>query len=180
MSLALEPFDRSDFARLIGWVPSPEVLLQWAGPIFDFPLNETQLETYLHGAEGDVPIRRIFRSVKTDTHVVVGHIELNNIDEKNKSATLCRVLVGDSSLRGKGIGAEMVKRALTIGFERLGLHRIDLVVFDFNEAAVDCYKKAGFTIEGRLRDARRLGEHYWSLYQMSILAPEWYAQREKA
>jgi RimJ/RimL family protein N-acetyltransferase len=98
---------------------------------------------------------------------------LDDIDEKNKSATLCRVLIGHPSLRGKGMGTQMVKSLLNLGFDRLELHRIDLVVFDFNRAAINCYKKAGFTIEGHLRDARRLEEQYWSLYQMSLLAPEW-------
>ena len=81
--------------------------------------------------------------------------------------------IGEPSLRGQGIGTQMVIKLLTLGFEQLGLHRIDLVVFDFNKAAINCYKRAGFTIEGRLRDARRFGDQYWSLYQMSILAPEW-------
>jgi len=180
MSLELEPFGRDDFRRLMGWIQSPEFLLQWAGPIFKFPLDESQLQVYLEGDEIPVVQRRIFKAIQTESHTVVGHIELNHIDEKNRSATLCRVLIGEPSLRGRGIGAELVRRVLTIGFDQLGLHRIDLVVFDFNTPAIDCYKKVGFTIEGHLREARRLGERYWSLYQMSILAPEWHSLREKA
>jgi hypothetical protein len=34
----LRPFERGEFARLIGWVKSPEFLLQWAGPAIAFPL----------------------------------------------------------------------------------------------------------------------------------------------
>ena len=158
---------------MIGWVKSPEFLLQWAGPIFNYPLDNAQLDEYINGAGGDFVKRKIFKLIVADTNEVVGHIELNDIDEKNKSATLCRVLIGEPSLRGKGIGTQMVTKLLTIGFEQLGLHRIDLVVFDFNKAAINCYKRAGFTIEGRLRDARRFGDQYWSLYQMSMLAPEW-------
>jgi RimJ/RimL family protein N-acetyltransferase len=47
------------------------------------------------------------------------------------------------------------------------------VVFDFNQAAIACYKRAWFTIEGRLREARRVGEEYWTLYLMSLLESEW-------
>lgn len=71
----------------------------------------------------------------------------------------------------------MVLRALEIGFDRLGLHRVDLVVFDFNAGAIACYERAGFVIEGRLREARRFGEDYWTLVQMSILEHEWRAGR---
>jgi RimJ/RimL family protein N-acetyltransferase len=70
----------------------------------------------------------------------------------------------------------MVRRALEVGFGELGLHRIDLVVFDFNTAAIACYEKAGFVVEGRLREARRLGDEYWTLVQMSILEEEWRAR----
>ena len=174
MQITLKPFGRSDFSRLIAWVKSPAFLLQWAGPIFNYPLDNVQLEKYINGSEENFFKRKIFKVIRTDTNEVVGHIELNDIDEKNKSAALCRVLIGKPSLRGKGIGTQMVTRLLTIGFDHSGLHRIDLVVFDFNMAAINCYKRAGFTIEGHLRDARRLGDQYWSLYQMSILAPEWY------
>ena len=104
---------------------------------------------------------------------MVGHIELNNIDLRNKSARVCRVLVGEPSLRGRGIGTQMMRRLLKIGFDQLGLHRIDLFVFDFNKAAIRCYEKLGFVKEGHLREVRRIGGEYWSLYHMSILEHEW-------
>ena len=171
--IELRPFERNDFARLIGWIKSPEFLLQWAGPNFSYPLNEAQLEEYIQGSEGDQPIRRIFKAVNINTNAVVGHVELNNIDLRNKSARICRVLVGKPSLRGRGIGTQMMRRLLKIGFNQLGLHRIDLVVFDFNKAAIKCYEKLGFVKEGHLREVRRIGSEYWSLYQMSILEREW-------
>jgi len=65
---------------------------------------------------------------------------------------------------------------LDIGFGELGLHRIDLVVFDFNTAAIKCYERAGFTREGHLREARKIGSEYWTLYQMSVLEQEWRAK----
>jgi RimJ/RimL family protein N-acetyltransferase len=111
--------------------------------------------------------------INTANRSVIGHIELNNIDLLNKSATVCRVLIGESPIRNKGIGLQMLRKILEIGFDRLGLHRLDLVVFDFNQAAVKCYEKAGFKQEGHIREARKIGSEYWSLYQMSILEDEW-------
>ena len=174
--IALRPFARADFARLIGWIPSPEFLLQWAGPAFTFPLDTTQLERYLLEAEGDAPSRMIFTAVEADTGTAVGHIELARIDRRNRSATLSRVLIGEIGRRGQGAGLEMVRRVLRVGFEQLRLHRIDLVVFDFNRSAIACYERAGFVKEGCLREARRFGEEYWSLVQMSILETEWPAR----
>jgi RimJ/RimL family protein N-acetyltransferase len=174
--ITLRPFARADFARLIGWIPSAEFLLQWAGPAFTFPLDTVQLDAYLAESEGEAPSRMIFTAVESDTATAVGHIELARIDRRNKSATLSRVLIGEASRRGQGAGLEMVRRILQIGFERLTLHRIDLVVFDFNASAIACYERAGFVKEGCLREARRFGEEYWSLVQMSILDTEWSAR----
>ena len=169
----LRPFERQDFSRLMNWVKSPEFLLQWAGPIFSFPLDEPQLKSYWEKSQGDRPTRRIAKGIDLATDEVVGHIELDEIDLRNRSARLCRVLVGDPAFRRKGIGVQMARKLLDVGFQQLGLHRIDLVVFDFNEAAIACYERIGFVKEGRLRESRRMGSEYWSLYQMSILEQEW-------
>ena len=171
--LELKPFARDDFERLINWIPSPELLLQWGGPSFTYPLDKTQLEMYIRESEGHRSKRKIFKSVDTASDSVIGHIELSGIDLQNKSARVCRVLVGDPSYRGKGIGTQMMKQILALGFNQYGLHRVDLVVFDFNTSAIKCYEKLGFVKEGCFRECRKIGDEYWSLYQMSILESEW-------
>ena len=171
-AVELQPFAREDFPRLLDWIRSPEFLLQWAGPIFRFPLNERQLEEYLEKTRGEAAPRRIFKAAETGTGEAVGHIELDTIDRRNRSARVARVLIGEP-WRGKGLGERMVQRIVEIGFAQMGLHRIDLVVFDFNRTAIACYERAGFVREGRIRDARKMGNGYWSLIQMSILEDEW-------
>ncbi|OGP78501.1 MAG: hypothetical protein A2V86_15630 [Deltaproteobacteria bacterium RBG_16_49_23] len=178
ITIELKPFERIDFSRLTGWIKTPEFLLQWAGPIFNYPLNEPQLEIYLRGSQEDPSLRKIYKVMNTADRRVIGHIELNNIDLRNKAATVCRVLVGEPSERRKGSGLQMVRKILEIGFDQLGLHRMDLVVFDFNQAAIKCYEKAGFRKEGHIREARKIGTKYWSLYQMSILEHEWRSKRK--
>ena len=59
---------------------------------------------------------------------IIGHIALNNIDFKNCSATLSKVLVGDPQMRGQGLGPKIIKKLLKKAFEDLGLHRIELGV----------------------------------------------------
>jgi len=83
-------------------------------------------------------------------------------------------------LRGGRIPSESVAelvgicgQALHIGFDDLGLHRIDLGVYDFNTAAIRCYELEGFVKEGHLRQARRVGDEIWSLDLMGILEGEW-------
>ncbi len=174
LPLTLRPFDRSDFARLIGWVESAEFLMQWAGPIFTYPLDAGQLERYKLLATGDPPTRYIYTALEGADPV--GHIELSAVDRRNRAATLARVLIAPGQ-RGRGLGRQMVTAALALGFDTLGLHRLDLNVFDFNHAALACYTQAGLMREGVVRDARRVGDGWWSVVTMSMLDSEWAARR---
>lgn len=171
--IELKPFERADFNKLINWIDSPEFLLQWGGPNFAFPLDADQLEAYLKNANtGDSNVL-IYSVIDKDTETVIGHISLGKIDRENKSARVGKVLVGDKNVRGKGIGKQMMTEILKVAFDELQLHRVSLGVFDFNSSAIACYEKAGFIKEGLLRDSRKIGEEYWSLWEMSILEKEW-------
>jgi RimJ/RimL family protein N-acetyltransferase len=175
--IELEYFERPDFNQLIRWIDSPEFLLQWGGPQFDYPLNENQLEKYIENANRDTSDTLIYKVIHKETGNVIGHVSLGKIDRKNKSARIGKVLVGEKNLRGQGIGSLMVKELLKIAFEELKLHRVSLGVFDFNESAIACYEKVGFKKEGLLRDCRKIGNDYWSLWEMSILEQEWSDQK---
>ena len=175
--IELEYFERPDFNQLIRWIDSPEFLLQWGGPQFDYPLNENQLEKYIENANRDTSDTLIYKVIHKETGNVIGHVSLGKIDRKNKSAKIGKVLVGEKNLRGQGIGSLMVKELLKIAFEELKLHRVSLGVFDFNESAIACYEKVGFKKEGLLRDCRKIGNDYWSLWEMSILEQEWSDQK---
>ncbi|WP_156292056.1 GNAT family N-acetyltransferase [Oceanobacillus salinisoli] len=171
--IELKYFERSDFNQLIDWIETPQFMLQWGGPVFDFPLTNNQLEKYIENANKEDADSLIYKVMDKETGNVVGHISLGRIDRKHKSARVGKVLIGDKSVRGKGIGQQMIKGILNIAFDELHLHRVSLGVFDFNTPAIACYEKAGFTKEGYLRDTVKNGDEYWSLLEMSILEKEW-------
>lgn len=170
--ITFQPFALEDFARLILWTPSAEALVQWAGPSFTFPLDMSQAAEYLAPASGPSADRRIYRAALSASGEVVGHVDLSNIDVDNRAATVCRVLV-DPDRRGEGIGEQIMRQIIRVGFEELHLHRLDLRVFDFNAPAIACYKKVGFVTEGVLRDWVRVGDGYWSAIMMSLSETEW-------
>ncbi len=173
MNVILEPFERADFDRLLGWVPDAQFLMLWSGPFFAPPLDSDQLEVYYQSGQLDPPMRKIYKAADCDSGAIVGHIELNNIDWRNLSATVSKVLVGEKSFQRQGAGTQMVDRLIEIAFGEMGLHRLELRVFDFNRPAIRCYEKNGFIIEGHLRDYRRVDGAYWSSYLMSILESDW-------
>ena len=106
--VVLEPFSEADFDRLIGWIPSSDFLLQWAGPGFEYPLDREQLNEHLTGTQGDLPSKLIYKVVDSEDGTVIGHIELAAIDRRNGSARVCRVLVGDPSYRRKSLRSAFV------------------------------------------------------------------------
>lgn len=177
--LRLHYFGERDFDTLLSWTEQQDaqMLMQWAGPLWDYPLQRSDLEAYIadanHLAYSDW---LIYAVVNRKSGQTVGHMALGRIDRKNKSARLSRVLVGDPHARGKGYGRQMVMEGLRIGFEAMGLHRITLAVFDYNEQAAGLYESCGFRKEGLLRDTALVEGKYYSVYEMAILEDEWRAQ----
>lgn len=172
MAVVLETFSEADFDRLLSWIPDEDALVKWSGPFFSHPLDRVQLQAYMESARQPNPVRRIFR-VALPGGPVIGHIELNNIDRRNCSASISKVLIGDTAHRGKGYGIEITRQVVRIAFEEMGLHRLQLYVFDFNTPAVRAYQRVGFQIEGLIRDYRKVGDEYWSSYLMGMLSSEW-------
>ena len=171
--IRLEYFTRSDFEQLITWIDNEEILMNWAGGLFSFPLKPKSLEWYIEGVNDmDTSEAFVYKAIEEETGNIVGHISLGGISKKNKAGRITRVLV-DPGQQGKGYCRQMVSAILKIGFNDLKLHRIALGVYDFNKAAISCYKKAGLVIEGTNRDCLLFKGQWWSLTEMSILETEW-------
>jgi RimJ/RimL family protein N-acetyltransferase len=162
--IRLEKFDTSDYDRLINWVDSEVLMVQFSGPVFEYPITHNQLDKYVSAED-----RLVYKVIDTDTSEIVGHAELGKIDHKNKNARISRLLIGDKQNRNKGYGKAIIRELVRIGFCDLKLHRLDLGVFDFNHPAIKCYKDCGFEVEGLLKDISKVGNEYWSVYNMSIL-----------
>ncbi len=83
--IELKFFERMDFKQLINWIESPQFLLQWGGPTFEFPLTVNQLEEYIENANSDNCDSLIYKVIDKETKDVIGHIALGKIDRNNKS-----------------------------------------------------------------------------------------------
>lgn len=173
MIIKLERFSKAEIPQLVSWIPDKEFLLQWGGPYYIFESLTEQLQNEVNMMPEENPKSLMFSAKSNDSDEIVGHIQLLGIDMVNMSARIGRVLVGEKENRNKGIGLKMINAVLNIAFNELNLHRVDLGVFDFNTSAIACYKKAGFIIEGNLRESRKIGGRYWSLLNMGMLEDEY-------
>lgn len=169
--MLLRFFEPSDIPQLINWINTEELLLNWSGRMFSFPLTQESMDWYIRDTNDIASSDAfIFKAVEGDE--VLGHISLGGISTVNKSARISRVFVSEAG-RGKGVCTFMVKEVLKFGFEQMKLHRIALGVYTSNTSALACYTKAGLQVEGINRDVLLVNEKYWSMAEMAILEEEW-------
>ncbi len=174
--IKLELLKKEDLHKIVEWNEdkSADDLLQWSGPLYEYPLTLSQVEKYFSDmVNKEVVEAYLYKIVNSNTGEIVGTMELRNIDVENKVARVCRFLIGEEKERGKGIGEKALKEALRIGFEDKDYEKITLGVFDFNKSAIRCYEKVGFTIGKLIENARKAKDGYWNLYDMSILKSQW-------
>ena len=174
MRIELQRIRKEDMTALLHWASTYEQMVQWSGPWnFRFPLDERQMaEFFLKETVDDGLNRMEFKAVHTGTQQMVGQTGFSRIRQRTRCGHLGPVIV-DPSMRAKGVGTQMVCETVRIGFEDLGLHRIELVVFDFNHQAISCYERVGFRREGLLRNIVNVNGSWWHWVAMSILEHEW-------
>jgi RimJ/RimL family protein N-acetyltransferase len=108
---------------------------------------------------------------------LIGTCAFSQLDGANGSA-LYHITIGESDVWGRGYGTEATRLMLDHAFGTLGLHRIALFVFEFNQRAIRAYQRCGFVIEGRSRESIWRDGHWWDELAMSILISDW--QRRQA
>jgi [ribosomal protein S5]-alanine N-acetyltransferase len=163
----LTPGDLNE--RYLGWINDPEVTRYTETGVF--PSTAADLERYYRNvASSKTDVMFAIVHKRSGRHV--GNVKLGSIHWIHRTATM-GILIGDKAFWGKGVGLEATRLMAEYGFERLNLHRINLGVFVEHQAAVRCYERAGFKIEGRLReDLFQGGEHKDRLW-MGLLRSEY-------
>lgn len=169
--IVLQTFTSGDYDRLIAWIGSPELLMQFAGPAFAFPLTHEQLNASL-----DDEKRRAFKVVDTSSGTAIGHAE---IYETDSSAHLGRILIGDAAQRGRGTGQKIVALLLHIAFENMDRPVVTLNVFDWNGAAIRCYEKEGFVVNPATTMKRTVNGKTWTVLNMMLQKAEWHKRQER-
>jgi RimJ/RimL family protein N-acetyltransferase len=156
--------------RLYGeWYGDPEIwrLTSWAVS----PMSPSAVERLFEEREHSTTDDSFAIHLKGEEEPV-GVISLMNISEANASAELS-VIVGHPEDRHHGYGAEAISLLLDYAFGELGLNRVGLSVFEFNEDAISTYEKVGFRDEGRIRRALKRDGTFHDAILMSVLKSEW-------
>jgi len=102
---------------------------------------------------------------------IIGVTFIHSICEDDRHA---RYAVGiyNKENWGKAYGQEITHTVLDYAFNTLDLHKIDLLVLDYNVRAINSYKQSGFVEEGRLRENGFVNNEWHDDVVMSILKRE--------
>ncbi len=167
----LRRHDRTNYGLYAEWYGDPEIwhLTSWSPA----PLNRSLVEKLFEDRELSLSDDSFAIHLR-DGQEPIGVISLMNVSEANESAELS-IIVGDPEDRRKGYGSEAIDLLLRYAFESVGLNRIGLSAFDFNEEAISAYEKLGFVVEGRFRHAIKRRSIFHDAILMSILKSEWQA-----
>jgi RimJ/RimL family protein N-acetyltransferase len=102
----------------------------------------------------------------------LGYIELADFDWHSGNAWM-GIGIGEREYWGRGFGLEAIRILLKLAFHEWNLQRVSLGVNGYNERAIRAYEKAGFKLEGSLRNYVQRNGKRWDMHMMGVLRREW-------
>lgn len=173
----LRAVEREDVNKFHEWVNDPEVT---RGLSIYLPLSMTDEENWFNSvAQRDPKEKPLAIEIRKGKRwKLIGNCGVFGIEHVNSSAEL-GIMIGDKSEWSKGYGSEAMTLLLRHCFETLNLNRAFLRVYTGNIRAVRSYEKAGFVLEGRLREAVYKFGNYEDVLLMSVLRSEWISRKKE-
>ncbi|MFH9436067.1 GNAT family N-acetyltransferase [Streptomyces rochei] len=168
----LRPFTEVDAARMGEIVGDPEVRRFTGSPGHE--LTPELLRSW-YGSRSAQPDRLDLAVTDPADGEVLGEVVLHAWVPEERSCTF-RTLIGARG-RGRGIGTEATRLIVGYAFEELGLHRVQLDAYAFNDRALRVYEKVGFVREGVRREVERRDGVWVDEVLMAVLDHEWAAHR---
>jgi len=169
--VTLRPVRAEDAAVLHRLMEDPEVTrltvsahstAELTGPS---PWSVEQL-TEIYARWAEAADRIVWAVVENATGETVGEAVLNDLDSGNLS---CGFRIWLSGALGRGLGSDATRLSVQHAFD-VGLHRVELEVYDFNPRARRVYEKVGFVHEGTKRHALLFDGEWVDCHLMAILS----------
>jgi RimJ/RimL family protein N-acetyltransferase len=158
-TLKLVPFTEDLITdKYISWFNDLETCEHTSHGIF--PMTRSRAIEYVKDSNSPSSLTIVFaimffkgsmsRKEKDYTHV--GNICLTSISYINSNAEI-GIIIGDKSVRGKGIGTRVIKQVIDHAFKKLNLQRVWLGTSSLNIGMQHAAEKIGMKQEGVLKNA---------------------------
>ena len=169
----LRRVERADLVHFVAWFNDPEVRYPLA---YIWPMGTAQEEAwYAAQLQTEPAVQPFSIDIRQEDAEsgwrIVGNMAFHSVDWRNRNAEL-GIAIGDKTVWGRGYGTEATRTLVRWGLEELNLNRVWLRVYEDNAAAIRCYEKAGFRVEGRLRQDRFRQGRYLDTLIMGLLRGE--------
>lgn len=170
--IRMRELQEEDLPLLAGWWNSPEFMALQGDLVLPHPKPEAA-EVFRGWSQNKGTKDGIGLCITLPDDTLVGHTALYNYHTSARSAELMMMIGG--SYVGQGYGTEATRMIVDFGFREMGLNRIGLGVWEYNERALRTYGKAGFREEGRVRQAGFHNGKFHDKILMGQLADEYFA-----
>ena len=158
--MTLTKYSSAYFDFLNHWITDAELLFQFAGTEFSYPITEEQLTNYQYKN----PDRSFYIGLnEADEAVAFGEI----IPQENNVPRLGRLLIGNPEDRGKGYGTSFINLLLAECKKKFQTNSVELFVLEGNAPAIKCYQKIGFQfLPGQIWEVSHKQQKY-SLHKLA-------------
>ncbi len=160
--ITLRPFEESDIETYRHWINDPET-----GSLLDRVLPVTIAEHKVWYQNLVTNRNAVVFSV-IHNEIYIGNVWLWDINWRHRKSEV-RVLIGDKDNRSRGLGVQMIGAISDYAFRKLNLNKVYAYVLKDNEAAVKAFGRAGFLVEGILKNDRFVNGKYQDVLLMARL-----------
>jgi RimJ/RimL family protein N-acetyltransferase len=164
----LRPVETQDAAGLFAIDPETERL---TGSRRDSEFTLSNLESW-YSTRASHDDRLDLSIIERASGKWAGEVVLNELSTQNESCGF-RILLQGPRFYGRGLGTEATRLVIDYALTVVGVHRIELQVYDFNPRARRVYEKVGFVHEGTMRDALRWDGEWVDCHLMGLLDRDW-------
>ena len=171
----LREYRSEDFSSIRAWV-NDEATTRWMSTRFWPPQTEVDTQEFLSRMLQSSHNGYNFIIADVQDESYIGQLDMFRVDWRLRQGEIGMV-IGNGEMRGQGYGQEALELMKRFAFSNLGLERLELEVHMDNKAAIRCYEKAGFTLEGIKRHAYWTDGRFGDVGMMSILKDEYFSGR---
>ena len=134
--------------RFASWFQNQELMMYYRGNPKPM-VKQDLVDEFIDFEEvGEVFVYAI---VVEDENLVIGTIKIGPVHNTHKTSDLV-VLIGDVRFHGKGLAVEAIKLGNELAFTEHMVRKLHGGIYADNKASVGAYLKAGWVIEGILKD----------------------------
>jgi diamine N-acetyltransferase len=169
----LRAIERGDVPTFVRWMNDPEVRRNLL--VFE-PISTVAEERWVEGL-ADRPNDKVLavEGLVEGRWQHIGNVGLHQIELHHRRAEI-GIVIGEKDHWGKGYGTEAMALMMRFAFHELGLHRIELEVFETNHRAIATYRALGFVEEGVRRESIYMQGRFMDAIRMGALRGEFDAR----